>query len=212
MQNEEEKRMTELKRSLALTLAFEETRNPFHFVGWFGRFLFSRWFRSSSKSFFEDYMEGRTLKAEAWRKKHADPLFGLPDEDYGWLEFTCWTFSKAPFQHARSSTVKVRSLGQPSSECREMFLWLERNILTIRDIVPDLLIEEAKFNNKTECYGEVDAERAAVAFAPEGIFCVEFLEEQPEQWEIRSYHPIDQDVYVTIQGSNETVTRAFLSM
>ena len=204
--------MTVLRRCLALTLASKEARNPFHFLGWFGRFLFLRWFRSSSKSFFEDYMEGRALRAEAWRKKNADPLFGLPDEDYERLQFACWTFSKAPFQHTPSSTVKVRSLGQPSSECREMFLWLERNILTIRDIVSDLLVEEAKFNNKTECFGEVDAARATVAFAPEGIFCVEFLDERPEKWAILAHHPTDQDVYVTIQGHNEMVNRAFLSM
>jgi hypothetical protein len=212
MQKGEEKKIVELRSSLALKLAFEESRGPLRFAAWMGRYLLSKWFRSSPKDFFAVYMEGRALREADWKRKHADPLFGLPDEDYEWLSFASWKFSKAPFRHARVSTVTVSTMGSPSPVHREVFLWLEKNIQAIRSLVPNLLTEEAKFEGKTECYGEADPEQAAIAFAPENIFWIELRGDEPVLWDIHAHHPTEQDVYVTIEGSDEIVTRAFLSM
>jgi hypothetical protein len=212
MDKKEEKQMAELKSSLGLHLASEEARSPFRLAVWFGRHLLSKWFRSPKQDFFDSYMAGRALRKEAWRKKHADPLFGLPDDDYEYLESTFWIFSKAPFRPTRISTVTAQTKGPPSPEHRELFQWLEKNIDSIRSLVPDLLIAEAKPDRDIECYGEADPERAAIAFASENIFRVELLKSDPVLWKIHAHHPTEQDVYITVEGKDEVVTRAYLSM
>jgi len=212
MPKKEEKEMADFRASVGRHLAMNEARNPFRFAAWLGSYFFSKWFRSPQKDFFEHYMDGRARRARNWREKNSDPLFGLPDEDYEWLESTFWIFSKAPFRHARVSMVKVQTKGPPSKEFRDIFLWLENKIPTIQRLVPDLLIAEAKPERDIECYGEANPERAAAAFLPANIFRIEFRDKDPVFWSINAHHPTEQDVYLTVEGSDEVITRAYLSM
>ncbi len=123
-----------------------------------------------------------------------------------------WSFSKVTFRHARTSTITVSTLGPPSQEYRDIFLWLEKEILAIHRLIPNLLISEATPERDFEYYGEADPERTASAFVPANIFKIAFRNTSPVSWDVHAHHPTDQDVYVTIEGSDEVVIRAFLSM
>jgi hypothetical protein len=164
------------------------------------------------EGYFDRYVKNHIKRMEEWKESHADPLFGLPDDNYERLGSKFWRFSKVPFRPARSGTVEVMTLKAPTPERREIFQWLERNISSIRESIPTLLMEEAKSEGTIECYGEPDPTKAVAVFVPENICDVHLTEMDPGLWEIRAFHPTQQDVCITVRGSNGSVIRAFMFM
>lgn len=168
----------------------------------------------------QDRVAKASLARTRWFEEHTDPVFGRPPESAysnkdrltpdGKMYEVCRY--QPPF---RNSTLPALEVDQfPSVEQKSVFLWLEKKMDDVAQLVPGLLlvssendIEPGAFFFRTST-----PEVAAAAFDPKYIRTISLKGARPVRWTIYFDATIDQDVYGQIEGEDEITKKAHLFM